>query len=55
MSDWFSTAVEMQREIVRAQQAQMDAGADMLEASEKAAKAQVSAWKAWARLWGWGK
>lgn len=63
MSDWFSTAVEMQREILRAQQAQIDAAGRMLGAGERmqelqdagkeAAEAHVRAWRAWARLWGW--
>ncbi|MDG5489560.1 hypothetical protein NYR55_13125 [Sphingomonas sp. BGYR3] len=63
MSDWFSTAIEMQREIIRAQQAQLHAAqklldqgrviADMQAAGQQAAEANVKAWKAWARLWGW--
>jgi ferric-dicitrate binding protein FerR (iron transport regulator) len=63
MSDWFSTAVELQREIVRAQRAQIDAAGEMLKAGErlqqmqeagtKAAEANVRAWRAWAKLWGW--
>lgn len=63
MSDWFSTAVEMQREIIRAQEAQVDAARKMLdagkqmtalqEAGQKAAEANMAAWKQWARLWGW--
>ncbi|WP_188054707.1 MULTISPECIES: hypothetical protein [unclassified Sphingosinithalassobacter] len=36
MSDWFSTAVEMQREILRAQQAQMKAAQKMVDTSAQA-------------------
>ena len=63
MSDWFSTAVEMQREILRAQKAQMDAAQKMLdagkrmtalqEAGQKAAEANLQAWKQWSKFWGW--
>lgn len=63
MSDWFSTAVEMQREILRAQRAQLDAAEKMLDAGkrmnefqqagQKAAEANLAAWKQWASLWGW--
>ncbi len=63
MSDWFSTAVEMQREILRAQKAQIDAAQKMLDAGEqmtalqqagqKAAEANLAAWKQWAKFWGW--
>lgn len=63
MSDWFSTAVEMQREILRAQKAQMEAAQKMLDAGkqmtalqqagQKAAEANLDAWKQWAKLWGW--
>lgn len=63
MSDWFSTAVEMQREILRAQKAQIDAAQKMLdagkqmsamqEAGQKAAEANLAAWKQWTKLWGW--
>ncbi|MGK6355901.1 hypothetical protein ACMGDH_11845 [Sphingomonas sp. DT-207] len=63
MSDWFSTAVEMQREILRAQRAQLDAAEKMLDAGrdfaklqqagQKAAEANLVAWKQWTRLWGW--
>ncbi len=61
MSDWFSTAVEMQREILRAQQAQIDAAQRLLDGVEtsdltaigqQAADAQRAAWTAWARFWG---
>ena len=63
MSDWFSTAIEMQREILRAQQAQLDAAQKMLDAGERmaglqqasqqAAEAHVKAWREWSKLWGW--
>ena len=64
MSDWFSTAIEMQREILRAQQAQLDAAnklldtaetRDMAEVGKQIADAQAEAWTAWARFWGSGK
>lgn len=63
MSDWFTLATEVQREILRAQKAQMDAAQTMLDAGEKvaalqeagtkAAEANVKLWKQWAGLWGW--
>ncbi|MFZ5749164.1 MAG: hypothetical protein ACOY45_16080 [Pseudomonadota bacterium] len=63
MSDWFSTAVEMQREILRAQRAQIDAAEQMLdgarkfaslqESGQKAAEANLKLWRQWAQLWGW--
>jgi hypothetical protein len=63
MTDFFSTAVAMQKEILRAQQAQIDAAQAMLnagtqmvgtqEAARKATEANVRAWKSWASLWGW--
>lgn len=63
MSDFFSTAIEMQREILRAQKAQMDAAQKMLqggrdfgklqEAGQKAAEANLAMWKQWTSLWGW--
>lgn len=62
MSDWFTLASDMQREILRAQKAQMDAAQKMLdagkqvaalqEAGQKAAEANLSYLKQWARLWG---
>ncbi len=62
MSDWFSTAIAIQQEIIRAQQdfvkaqqAQLDAGKQFVElqkAGQKAADANVKAWKVWAGLWG---
>ncbi|MEP9403304.1 hypothetical protein [Sphingomonas sp. VNH70] len=64
MSDWFSTAVEMQREILRAQQAQLDAAQKLLDSAEardlsaigkQVADAQAEAWTGWARFWGIGK
>ena len=63
MSDWFTLATDMQREILRAHQAQMDAAQTMLDAGKKvaalqetgakAAEANVKLWKQWAGLWGW--
>ena len=63
MSDWFSTALEMQREILRAQRSQLDATERMLdgarqlsairEAGQKAAHANYDLWKQWAKFWGW--
>lgn len=63
MSDWFSTAVDMQREILRAQRAQLDAAEKMFDAGrqmtklqdagQKAAEANLAAWKQWAGFWGW--
>lgn len=63
MSDWFSTAIEMQREILRAQKAQLDAAQKMLDAGkqvtalqetgQKVAEANLEAWKRWSKLWGW--
>jgi hypothetical protein len=63
MSDFFSTAVEMQREMLRAQKAQIDAAQQMLDAGrdltklqqagQKAAEANLAAWKQWAKFWGW--
>jgi hypothetical protein len=62
MSDWFTLATDMQREIIRAQKAQMDAAqkmldagqqvADLQEAGQKVAEANLSYWKQWAKLWG---
>ena len=62
MSDWFTLATDMQREILRAQQAQMDAAKTMLdtgkqvaalqEAGQKAAEANLSYWKQWTKYWG---
>lgn len=65
MSDWFFTAIEMQREIVRAQQVRLDAVRKVLDTASaatdvqamgrQATQAQMQAWAAWARLWGFGK
>jgi FAD/FMN-containing dehydrogenase len=62
MSDWFGLASEIQREILRAQRAQIDAAQKMLdagkdvtqlhEAGQKVAEANLSYWKQWAKLWG---
>lgn len=63
MSDWFSTAIGMQAEILKAQRAQMDAAQKMLnmgkqvadaqQVSRKAAEANMQAFNAWAKMWGW--
>lgn len=63
MSDAFTTMVAMQREILRAQTAGLDAAQKMIDAgrqvqaaqdvTQKAAEANLKAWKAWAGLWGW--
>jgi hypothetical protein len=62
MSDWFSTALDMQREILRAQRSQLDAAERMLdgarqlsaiqEAGQKAAEANYDIWKQWMKFWG---
>lgn len=63
MSDFFSTAVAMQHEIIAAQKAQLDAARTMLDpaadmadaetAGRKVAEANAKALTAWAGLWGW--
>ena len=63
MSDWFSTMVELQREMLRAQKTQIDVAQKMLdagreaaklqEAGQKAAEANLAAWKQWSSFWGW--
>jgi len=62
MSDWFSAALDMQREILRAQRSQLDAAERMLdgarqlsamqEAGQKAADANYDIWKQWMKFWG---
>ena len=62
MSDWFSTALDLQREILRAQRSQLDAAERMLdgarqlsamqEAGNKAAEANYDIWKQWMKFWG---
>ena len=64
MSDWFTTALEMQREIARAQKLQMDAARNMLDmgkdlnelqrAGIEAGEANLRLWQRWAKLWGGG-
>ncbi len=46
MSDWFTLATDMQREILRAQKAQMDAAQTMLDAGKDVAKLQEAGVKA---------
>lgn len=63
MSDFFSTAIELQRQMLLAQKAQLDMAQRMLDAGKQAAAAQnatqkateesLKAWKSWASLWGW--
>ena len=62
MSDWFSTALDMQREILRAQRSQLDAAERMLDgarqlsamqqAGQTAAEANYDIWKQWMKFWG---
>jgi len=62
VSDWFSTALDLQREILRAQRSQLDAAERMLdgarqlsamqEAGNKAAEANYDIWKQWMKFWG---
>ncbi len=63
MSDWFTTALDVQRVMLRAQQAQFEAAQKMLDAGkkvtdlqkagQKAAEANLAAWKQLCSLWGW--
>lgn len=63
MSDLFSLGLQMQRDLIKAQQAQIDAAQKMLDAGrdvmkfqqagQKAAEANLAAWKQWAGMWGW--
>lgn len=62
MTDWFTSMISMQRDLLKAQKAQMDAAQKMLdagrqvsawqEAGQKAAEANLAAWKQWSALWG---
>ncbi|MEG3179454.1 hypothetical protein [Sphingomonas sp. LT1P40] len=62
MSDWFTLATDMQREILRAQKAQMNAAQTMLDAGkqvaelqdagQKVAEANLTLWKQWSKMWG---
>ena len=59
MSDFFSVAVEVQKEIIRAQEAQLDAAPAVLDAGAQAVAAQQAAQRvaeanagAWV-MWGW--
>jgi hypothetical protein len=61
MTDWFTLGLQMQRDLLKAQQAQMDAAQKMLDAGrdvmkfqqagQKAAEANLAAWKQWSSLW----
>lgn len=63
MKDWLTLGMEMQRDLLKAQKAQMDAAQKMLDAGRdfarlqqaghKAAEANLDAWKQWAGMWGW--
>ncbi len=63
MTDWFTLGLDMQRDLMRAQKAQMDAAQKLLDAGrdamklqqagQKAAEANLAAWKQWAGMWGW--
>ena len=63
MSDWFTLGLQMQRDLLKAQKAQMDAAQKMIdagkqlhsmqEAGQKAAEANLVAFKQWTSLWGW--
>ncbi len=63
MSDWFTLGLQVQRDMLKAQQAQMDAAQKLLDAGrdmaklqqagQKAAEANLAAWKQWAGMWGW--
>lgn len=63
MTDLFTLGLQMQRDLIKAQKAQMDAAQKMLDAGrdvmkfqqagQKAAEANLDAWKQWAGLWGW--
>ena len=55
MKDWLTLGIEMQRDLIKAQQAQMDAARKMLDAGrdviklqqagQRAAEANLAAWK----------
>jgi len=63
VTDLFTLGLQMQRDLLKAQQAQMDATQKMLDAGrdlmkfqqagQKAAEANLAAWKQWSSLWGW--
>ena len=62
MSDFFSTAIAMQQEIIRAQRAQLDTARKMFDLGQQAldmqksarqiADANARAMTAWASFWG---
>ncbi|MBN8811023.1 MULTISPECIES: hypothetical protein [Sphingomonas] len=63
MKDWLTLGIEMQRDLIQAQQAQMaaaqkmlDAGRDVMklqQAGQRAAEANLAAWRQWSSMWGW--
>lgn len=63
MSDWFTLGLQVQRDLLKAQQAQIDAAQKLLDAGrdvmkfqqagQKAAQANLDAWKQWSSMWGW--
>lgn len=67
MSDLFAAAVEVQKGVLRAQQAQLDAAQAVVElgldagsqavaaqqAAARLADANARAWTTWANMWGW--
>lgn len=63
MSDWFTLGLQVQRDLLKAQQAQIDAAQKLLDAGrdvmkfqqagQKAAEANLAAWKQWSSIWGW--
>lgn len=64
MSDWFSTSIKLQKQLLDAHKASLDAGRKMTGAGEQfvklqetgrqIAQANMAAMNAWAKLWGLG-
>jgi hypothetical protein len=62
MTDWFTLGLQVQRDMLKAQQAQIDAAQKLLDAGrdvakfqqagQKAAEANLAMWKQWSSLWG---
>lgn len=62
MTDWMTRSLAVQRDLIRAQQAQMDAAQTMLDAGRqmaamqqaglKAAEANLAMWRQWSAMWG---